>query len=325
MSSVRPKIAGAIGVLVLGDALFGIHVPARLPHGAAFRGDQHDPVGRLNAVERGRRRALHDLDVRDIVGIDVVDPGSGLATDIVGVVLRGRVDANPIHVVERLIGERDAVGSPDPDLGAGAHHAAALEYLHSGRATLYEVTELGDRRLLGHLRGVDGRDSVADLQLALLPGCRGDNLLQLHRHRCHREVEGIGLCRPDRHRLDLGAESDGHRADLIFPGLEAPEQVAAILPGALDPRGAGQQDSGAGDPLAGALVGHPSGELTFLRHQRCRYEIASQNDAKAKQTSQMHMNLGAERPTVTRLETGVRQAQAYRCADCKREEGNRAP
>ena len=62
-----------------------------------------------------------------------------------------------VDVVERLVGQRDAVGPADPDLGAGSGGPAALEHLDAGRATAEQIAELGDRRFLRHLGGVDRR------------------------------------------------------------------------------------------------------------------------------------------------------------------------
>ena len=78
--------------------------------------------------------------------------------------------ADAVDVVERLVGERNAVGAADPDPGAGAGGAAALEHLDARRPARDQVGELGDRRELGHRGDVDGRDGVGDLELALLAG-----------------------------------------------------------------------------------------------------------------------------------------------------------
>jgi hypothetical protein len=71
----------------LDDAAFGIHEPAvpeaktQLDIGplldlALLGDDLDDAVGRLGAVERGRRGSLDDLDALDLVGIEVVQaPG----------------------------------------------------------------------------------------------------------------------------------------------------------------------------------------------------------------------------------------------------------
>src|SRR5207237_2911969 len=109
---------------------------------------------------------------------DVVDPRRAGARGIVhseaADVERGRdgpaLQPDAVEIVEWLVGERDAVGAADPDPGAGAGGAAALEHLDTRGAPRDQVGELGDRRHFGDLGRVDGGDRVADLELALLAG-----------------------------------------------------------------------------------------------------------------------------------------------------------
>ena len=99
------------------------------------------------------------------------------------------LEPDAVEVIERLVGERNAVGAADADAGAGTGGAAALEHLHARRPSRDQVGELGDRRQLGHLRRIDGGHDVADLELALLAGGGAHHLVELDRRRLHGKVE----------------------------------------------------------------------------------------------------------------------------------------
>src|SRR2546427_11708009 len=87
--------------------------PACPPREPVPRGDPHDAVGGLRAIERTGRGSLHDLEARDLLGIEVVDAGRLLAAGVDRQRLAVVLDPNAIHVVNRLVAEREAGLAPD--------------------------------------------------------------------------------------------------------------------------------------------------------------------------------------------------------------------
>ena len=223
---VAAVVVEGIGVVVAHPAHLAEQVPARAARGAVLGRDADHPVRGLDAVERGGRRPLHDLDVVDVVGVEVVDARGALvagvahaeAADVERARDRRALGADAVDVVQRLVGERHAVGAADPDAGAGAGGAAALEHLDARRAARDQVGELGDRRELGHGVDVDGRDGVGDLELALLAGGGAHDLVELHRRRLEREVERGVLARAHGRGLDQRPVADAQHPDLVGPG-----------------------------------------------------------------------------------------------------------
>jgi hypothetical protein len=153
-----PEVIRSVGVVIFHHTLLDEHIPPRPARDSPLRGDEDDAVGRLDAVQSGRGGTLHDLDVLDIVRIEVVDAGCGLAADVVRVSIRSRVDADAIDVVERLVRQRDAVSTADSYLGARPRCPAALEHLDARRSPGQQISELRDRGLFRNPRGIDSRN-----------------------------------------------------------------------------------------------------------------------------------------------------------------------
>ena len=66
------RIVQWIVAVILEEAPLGPTVPARGAGAALLRRDDDDAVRGIGAVQRRGRRSLHDLDVLDLVGADVV-------------------------------------------------------------------------------------------------------------------------------------------------------------------------------------------------------------------------------------------------------------
>ena len=245
----------------------------RGPGGTALGGNPDDAVGRLNSVQRRRRRSLHDLDVLDIIRNDVVDPRrTGVlrvarpeAAEVQRAGARAALEPDAVEVVERLVGERDAVRPADADPGSGSGGPATLEDLHACRAPRNQIGELGDRRRLGDLRGVDRAHGVADLELALLAGCGSYHLVELDRRRAHGKVERRR--RPTRHRHTTGVRpvSYPQDAELIVARRHIAEGVLALAARCLDAVAARDQDAGPLEAHSAVGVGHLSRDRAGLR------------------------------------------------------------
>ena len=113
---VHEQQRGLVGPELLQGADSGVQLQVPLGRaGSASLGEDLDDAGRrIRPVERGRRRALHDLDALDVVGIDVVerapvDVGAALCGPGEGRVARILIAARTHAVDEdqRLVGQRD--------------------------------------------------------------------------------------------------------------------------------------------------------------------------------------------------------------------------
>src|SRR5205085_2472032 len=90
----------------------------------------------------------------------------------------------------------------------------AWEHNDARRLGDHQIRDVLRRRLLYALRDVaEGGDGVADFGLALLTGCRGDDLGELHGRRHHDEIDRRALTRRHGHWLDLLLVADAERAD----------------------------------------------------------------------------------------------------------------
>ena len=117
-------VVRGIAVLVAQHAALGVDPPARPAGQSAFRRDPHDSVGGLRPVQSAGRGSLHDLEAGDVLGIDVVDAGRGLTTRVDRERLAAVLDANAVHVVDRLVAEGQARLAADANPRARADRAA---------------------------------------------------------------------------------------------------------------------------------------------------------------------------------------------------------
>ena len=107
----------SLGIAHVMEALTDSEVPARRARGAALRDDLYHPVRGLGAVQRGRGGTLEDLDTRDVVRLEVVEAGDGARAEVLVLRAAREIGVHPhaVDVDERLVAEREARGSANPD------------------------------------------------------------------------------------------------------------------------------------------------------------------------------------------------------------------
>ena len=216
------------------DPLVRLEREGGLPGRAALREDLDHAGGGLGTVESRRRCALDHLHPIDVAGVDVRE-GAGL--DLRGVeraaslrhvarIVVGGL-AHPIHVDQRLIAltQRDVAAQANrralPDRGP------ADVYGHARHARLQQ--RLNALRGLRHGGEVDLRDRVADLtptRLTARP--RHHDLLERERLLAQPKVHGRRPARGHVHGLRRGAVADALRPDIVRPGRDPQQLVAAV-------------------------------------------------------------------------------------------------
>ena len=205
---------------------------------AAFREDLDDPIRGVRAVQRRRRRAFHDLDPFDVLGVDVreAEPRDRSIHDD----QRARGIGRRAHLARGAApGRGDRGGPPEPDRRLTAGRAAALNQPRPRHLALERAQRRDGRRLvqlarvhaahrerevlsLGGPRRAGHHDLVerkwVELQLEVLRlGARGERDLL-----CAGLVPDVA--RPQRHGLSLGLvrrDGEGVGAGLGGPGGNA--------------------------------------------------------------------------------------------------------
>src|SRR5690606_39196570 len=118
-----------------------------------------DAVRGLRPVQRGRRRALDDLDRLDDLRADVVQPrGRSGVPDAQRDVVAGSgiVDAHAVDVDERLARQHDGTGATDADIAAATDGSAAGRDVHARHAAREHRLEVWLRRYLLFGRHLNG-------------------------------------------------------------------------------------------------------------------------------------------------------------------------
>ena len=194
---------------------------ARRPGAARLGGDQHHALPGARAVDRARGRALQDLDVLDVVGVQVDgavlhDRALTRVAAVVGIEARRRhrlvVDRHAVHDEQGLAVADDRADAADLDERRRAGIAGLAGDLY--------VRRLGGQRLddivLVAVLDLVGRDGIADV--AELLGRRrraragDDQFAELQRVGGEREVLGdqpLGELQRDRLRL-VAEPARGH-------------------------------------------------------------------------------------------------------------------
>ncbi len=170
-------------IVVLNEAAFDVEIPARLAWAPALRGDENDPICCLRPVQRGGRRTFDDLDRLNLFRVDVVEARRLLPTDTDGVDPKRRsgvVNPSTVNVNEWLVAERQAVGSPDANFGAGSGGSDSRGDHDTRRPRAQEIREAGDSAGVHFVHRVDGSDVVSDLPAALVARCGHHQLVQQH-------------------------------------------------------------------------------------------------------------------------------------------------
>ena len=154
------RIVQWIVAVILEEAPLGPTVPARGAGAALLRRDDDDAVRGIGAVQRRGRRSLHDLDVLDLVGADVVGAirlrTAGEEVRRAGVARH----AHPVDDVDRIVREAERVVAANTHAPAAARLRAAGD-LHARGSRREHVLDVADRRRRNKVRCVDVADRVA--------------------------------------------------------------------------------------------------------------------------------------------------------------------
>ena len=194
--------------------------------GPALRDDVDHAVRGLRAVQRRRRGALDHLDARDLVGIDVVDPGGRIASvhahaaDAGDAPRVGRrvVDAHAVDVDERLGRERHAARPAHARVPTRADIPTGRLHPHAGDH-VQQLLHIGGRRHLQDVGYSDLAEGVAERPpRLLLRSSRDDDLVE----------RGCGLLQGeiDRHRAGVG---HGHLLRRLH--IAEPPRAQGVRPG----------------------------------------------------------------------------------------------
>src|SRR6185437_7519888 len=265
-----------VGVVmtVVENAAFGESTPPRRAGPTLLGRDDDDAVRGIGAVECGRGRALHDLDVFDLLRIDVAETAEVAST--VAEVRRAVIGthANAVDDVDRIVGQADAAHAANADALAGAGLTSALDH-HARDAAVQHVREVPDGSRLRQLADVDVRDRVPNLDAPLFTGGGGHDLLELDHARHHDEIDGERLSLHDGNGLFLLLVADADDADFGRAHRQAGDLVLAVGARGRRETRADDDDAGILQRGARALHGHGAGERPLGRgqvHRGAAYE-----------------------------------------------------
>ena len=157
-------------------------------------GDDDDTVCRVGAVQRCRRRALHDFDILDLFGTQVVQHAQWRGAGRVGGTrrIRGAGAGVVPHTIDNPDGrivERDGRHATHANVWRAPHHRTGKQN-HARRLGHQEIGDVRDRRFFNALVHVAKcRDCVAEFHLALLASGRGHDFRQLNDGHRDREID----------------------------------------------------------------------------------------------------------------------------------------
>ena len=262
------------GDLVDGTALHERR-PPRGPRPTALGADLYDAIHGIGAVQRRRRRAFHDFDRLDLVRVQVVETRRGLTTDADGAraqhARRPVVHADTVDDHDGLISEREAARAADAHAAAGTRCTARRQHLDSRHAGVEEIGDVGRRRLLHGLGGIDSGDRVSEFPFQLLGAGTGhDHDIEGYRCRRKRKVEGRGFARPHRYRLRRGGVADESDLHIVATDGHTGDGVAAFAAGETLQVCADDQNLRPAHRLLVRFVRHLAGHAALLGGARAR-------------------------------------------------------
>ena len=199
------EVVVGIVVEVPQDSLLGGKGEAVLPRDPLLRFDQDDSRRRLGAIQCGRRRALHHLDVGDVLRVDIVQPRHRLPiAEVEGARPRARLvaDPDPVDVDDRVVVLRQTRRPSHPNGRAAPHAPRRLGDRHPGGSRVQQLGNVRDRPLINRLLGIEALDVGTHLRPPQRRrGNRGDHFTQLHRLRRKHEIHRRRLPHADCHRF----------------------------------------------------------------------------------------------------------------------------
>ncbi len=214
--------------------------------------DRDHAVTRARAVQRGRGRALDDLDLIDVESIDVD---------------HARAEDHAIHDIERLLvpaAGTDARGTAQQDRRGGARPAATL---NDGRAR--DLALDGTTRVHRRHRQILGRE-LRDFERNLCAlrrarHARDDDLLEGDGPALQGEVYGRHLIGLDRHLSGDGLVPDQLDLDDVGSHGNPANEELAVAPAQGTESGAGDAHLGARDGLTLRLCANGARDAAGLR------------------------------------------------------------
>ena len=212
-------------------ALFGGQLPGRRAHGALLRDDGDDATRGFRAVQRGRGGALDDLDALNVRRIVVVETRDHAGAERLHIRAGALVvvDANAVHVEQRVVQEREARDPSDPDLRSRARLTGAGQDLDPRCAAVDERLHVRDRRTKrGHVGRVDRGHHIPDGSLLLAAGrTRYDHRVQLDR-RLDQGEEDARVAHADAARQWQVTDNPRRERHLPLPEPRDPEPAGGV-------------------------------------------------------------------------------------------------
>ena len=191
---------------------------------AALRLNENDTVGRVRAVNRGRRRVAEYRYGLDVVRIDEVQR----------VATRGKSASRPardaqrhaVDHVERLAARIERSGSADADRHSPAR-LVVVHHLHTGDLALNELLRT-DQATTVERRRIHLRDGSGDVAGSLLSVADHDDLGQANRLWCHRQIGVDCLSVSHGHIARGGSVPDNPRSHGMRAGGDAGDHEATV-------------------------------------------------------------------------------------------------
>ena len=261
------RVRGLVIVAIGDRAGLARPVPARGARPSLLGGDHDDPVRRVGAIQRGGGGTLHDLDVLDFLGAQVVEHADGRLAR------RGEravVVAHAIHHEDRRVAERDRGDAADADDGLAANDRRRQHDHARCLCARQQVRHGIDREFLDLLADVtERRNGIAQFDLSLLTDGGGHHFVQLDERLREREVDRRGAAIGDGDGLFQRGKPDAEHLHFHAACPHAPDGEAAVLAGDAEVAGANDEHTGLAEWLAGPGGVHSPGHTATLCEQRC--------------------------------------------------------
>ena len=254
----RPHIR--IGDRIGDRAVLGRHAVVRFAGLAALGRDHDHAVGRLGAIQGGRRRTFHHLDRFDLGGVNVVQSRRAGPTDAQRIVGVGR-GANPINHDDGIVAEGKRVLSANANARASAC-CPRLHDLYARSAARQQGTHVRHRQVSELVRYGDLRGGIGQFDFALVAADRGNHRRQRERRLGDLKIRHHGHVCQDGHRRLFGFVADPIEVDDVRAGGETTQRIATVIARQRAVRGSRHENANLTDRRSGCRIRDTTGHGT---------------------------------------------------------------